>query len=100
MTEKQSESEKAALSKGKSSPNLLMKMENIDKYFGKICALNGVDFEVKHSEILGLVGDNGAGKSTLIKILSGFHLADRGEIYFENKKVKLNSPKDAKKLGI
>jgi len=100
MTEKQSESEKAALSKGKSSPNLLMKMENIDKYFGKVCALKGVDFEVKHSEILGLVGDNGAGKSTLIKILSGFHLADRGEIYFENKKIKLNTPKDAKKLGI
>jgi simple sugar transport system ATP-binding protein len=100
MTGKQSGSDKAALYKGKSSPNLLVKMENIDKYFGKVCALKDVDFEVKESEILGLVGDNGAGKSTLIKILSGFHLADRGEIYFENKKIKINNPKDAKKLGI
>jgi len=100
MTEKQSGSDKAALSKGKSSRNLLVKMKNIDKYFGKVCALRGVDFEVKESEILGLVGDNGAGKSTLIKILSGFHLADKGEIYFENKKIKINTPKDAKKLGI
>jgi simple sugar transport system ATP-binding protein len=78
----------------------LVRMVNIDKWFGKVCALRGVDFEVGHSEIVGLVGDNGAGKSTLIKILSGFHTADRGETYFEGKKVRINSPKDAKALGI
>ena len=62
--------------------------------------MRGVDFEVKSAEIVGLVGDNGAGKSTLIKVLSGFHQPDEGEIYFEGKKVKINSPRDARRLGI
>ena len=80
--------------------NFLVRMLDIHKYFGKVCALRAVDFEVEHGEIVGLVGDNGAGKSTLIKILSGFYTADRGETYFEGKKVKINTPKDAKALGI
>ncbi len=78
----------------------LVRMIDIHKYFGKVVALKGVNFEVKENEILGLVGDNGAGKSTLIKILSGFHQADRGETYFEGKKVNISSPKFAKRLGI
>jgi simple sugar transport system ATP-binding protein len=78
----------------------LVRMMNIHKWFGKVYALQGVDFHVRGNEIVGLVGDNGAGKSTLIKILSGFHPADRGEIHFEGKKVNIHNPKDAKKLGI
>jgi simple sugar transport system ATP-binding protein len=65
-----------------------------------VCALRGVDFEVRYDEIVGLVGDNGAGKSTLIKILSGFYTADRGEIFFEGKKARIGTPSDAKALGI
>jgi simple sugar transport system ATP-binding protein len=78
----------------------LVRMLDIHKWFGKVYALRGVDFQVRENEIVGLVGDNGAGKSTLIKILSGFHPADRGEIHFEGKKVNIQNPKDAKKLGI
>jgi simple sugar transport system ATP-binding protein len=78
----------------------LVRMVGIDKYFGRVCALNAADFSVKYNEIVSLVGDNGAGKSTLIKILSGFHTADKGEIWFEGKKVRLGSPRDAKNLGI
>jgi len=78
----------------------LVRMVDIHKWFGKVCALRGINFEVQHNEIVGLVGDNGAGKSTLIKILSGYHGADRGEIYFEGKKINMSNPKDAKKLGI
>ena len=78
----------------------LVKMVNIHKWFGKVHAVRGVDFEVKSAEIVGLVVDNGAGKSTLIKVLSGFHQPDEGEIYFEGKKVKINSPRDARRLGI
>jgi simple sugar transport system ATP-binding protein len=75
-------------------------MVGIDKYFGKVCALREIDFQVNRNEIVGLVGDNGAGKSTLIKILSGFHPADRGEIYFQGKRVNIANPRQAKELGI
>ena len=85
---------------GNPGDGYLVRMVGIDKYFGRVCALKGVDFGVRHSEIVSLVGDNGAGKSTLIKILSGFHTADRGEIYFEGKKAHIGTPRDAKNLGI
>jgi len=78
----------------------LVKMAGVHKWFGKVHALKGVDFEIRHSEIVGLVGDNGAGKSTLIKVLSGYHLADKGEISFEGKRVNITSSLDARKLGI
>jgi simple sugar transport system ATP-binding protein len=89
-----------SVSTGKLDDGYLVRMIGIDKYFGRVCALKGVDFRVRYNEIVSLVGDNGAGKSTLIKILSGFHTADRGEIFFEGKKVHLGSPRDAKNLGI
>jgi simple sugar transport system ATP-binding protein len=53
-----------------------------------------------HGEVLGLVGDNGAGKSTLIKILCGFHKPDSGTISFKGRPIQLNSPLDARALGI
>ena len=72
----------------------------ITKHFGGVYALDNVDLSLRHGEILGIVGDNGAGKSTLIKIISGILKKDGGEIYFESKKVNINGPGDAKKLGI
>jgi ABC-type sugar transport system ATPase subunit len=64
----------------------------ITKHFGGVYALDNVDLNLRHGEILGLVGDNGAGKSTLIKIISGILRKDGGEIYFEGKKVNINNP--------
>jgi simple sugar transport system ATP-binding protein len=78
----------------------LVEMRNIHKWFGAVHALKGVDFAVKHGEIVGLVGDNGAGKSTLVKCLVGVYQPDEGEIYFEGRKVKIDSPMKARKLGI
>jgi D-xylose transport system ATP-binding protein len=63
-------------------------------------ALTDVDFEVRHGEVMALVGDNGAGKSTLIKCVAGTHSVDSGEILFEGKAVDIHGPKDAAKLGI
>jgi simple sugar transport system ATP-binding protein len=100
MADKQLENPGAAGEHRRSGDGNLVRMVGIDKYFGKVCALKGVDLDVRYDEILGLVGDNGAGKSTLIKILSGFHTADRGEIFFEGKKVRIDTPSDAKALGI
>jgi len=73
----------------------LVRMEHINKFFGRVQALNDVTFSVNQSEIVGLLGDNGAGKSTLIKILSGALRADSGEIYMHGKKVDIRNTTDA-----
>jgi len=78
----------------------LVRMEHINKYFGRVQALNDVTLTVRRNEIVGLLGDNGAGKSTLIKILSGALRADSGDIYIKGQKVNLADTMDAIKLGI
>lgn len=79
---------------------IILKAKGICKRFGGVVALNNVDMDLSEGEILGLVGDNGAGKSTLIKIISGVHEKDAGEIYFNGNRVEINNPSDAKALGI
>ena len=78
----------------------LVKMVNIEKYFGAEQALKKVNIKIQSGEILGLLGDNGAGKSTLIKILAGVFPPDRGEIFFEGEQVYFSSPRDARTRGI
>ena len=78
----------------------LIEARNISKRFGHITALDGVDFAVGRGEVVGLVGDNGAGKSTLIKVLSGVHVLDEGELVWEGQPLKLTNPKQAMQLGI
>ena len=78
----------------------LFRMENISKSFPGVKALDNVSFSVNKGEIHGLVGENGAGKSTLMKIMSGVYREDEGDIYIEDKKVKIDSPKKAHELGV
>ena len=78
----------------------LVDMVDIHKYFGSVQVLRGIDFHVDRQEIVGLLGDNGAGKSTLIKVLTGYHTPTRGQIYFDGEPVNINSPHDARELGI
>lgn len=80
--------------------NSLIWMENITKKFGTITALKDVSFGIEAGEVRALLGDNGAGKSTLIKILMGVYPATEGQIYFEGKPVKINSPREARAIGI
>jgi len=84
----------------KDTKKVLLKVENVCKYFGSVTALEDVSFTIYENEIVGLVGDNGAGKSTLIKIISGNFPPDSGRIYFNGKEVSFNDPLDARKLGI
>ena len=78
----------------------IIKCEGLNKWYGSIQALKDVSIDIKKGESVGLVGDNGAGKSTFIKILSGVHQADSGNIYFDGNLVKINDAKDSMKLGI
>jgi D-xylose transport system ATP-binding protein len=77
-----------------------LELRGITKSFGSVEALRGVDFQVRHGEVMALVGDNGAGKSTLIKCVAGIYSIDSGEILFDGKPVTIHGPKDAAKLGI
>ncbi len=78
----------------------LFRMEGISKSFPGVKALDKVSLSVNKGEVLGLVGENGAGKSTLMKILSGVHRADEGEIFIEGNKVDIDSVAKAHELGV
>lgn len=80
--------------------DLIVRMENITMRFGRVTALEDVNFEVRRQEVMALLGDNGAGKSTLIKILTGVHRPTGGRIYFEGNPVEISNPRDARALGI
>lgn len=88
------------MSADNSNSTPLVEMRDVVKTFGTINVLRGLDFQVDRQEIVGLLGDNGAGKSTLIKILTGVYTPTGGQIYFEGKPVTINSPQDARHLGI
>ncbi len=78
----------------------LLEVKNITKRFGGLVAVDQVNMKMFPGEVVGILGDNGAGKSTLIKVISGVYRADAGEIYFENKKVRINNPIEALRIGI
>jgi rhamnose transport system ATP-binding protein len=79
---------------------LILELKHITKVFPGVKALDDVHFQLKPGEIHALMGENGAGKSTFIKIITGVHQQERGEMFFEGQKVDIRSPKDAQKLGI
>ncbi|MEV6878502.1 sugar ABC transporter ATP-binding protein [Amycolatopsis sp. NPDC051128] len=78
----------------------LLSVRGIVKTFPGVRALDGVDLDVEPGEVHCLLGQNGAGKSTLIKVLSGAHRPDAGEITWQGQRVELGSPVDALRLGI
>ncbi len=77
-----------------------LELRNISKHFGGVYALEDVSLECNRGEVHALLGENGAGKSTLIKILSGAHQADNGEIVLFGEKVKIKNPIDSIHHGI
>ena len=78
----------------------IIECRNLQKWYSGVHALKNVSLTIHPGESVGLVGDNGAGKSTLIKILSGVHHQDSGEILIEGQKVDFRSPKDAMRHGL
>ena len=83
------------------SDKIVLSMKNISKTFPGVKALSNVDFTLREGEIHALMGENGAGKSTLIKVLTGVHGFEEGQIVMEgNRTIVNNSPQDAQKNGI
>ena len=83
-----------------SSNEPILRLRGINKSFGPVSVLKGVDFEARSGEVTALVGDNGAGKSTLVKCIGGTYSIDSGDYLFDGQSIRVNSPKDASAHGI
>jgi simple sugar transport system ATP-binding protein len=78
----------------------LLEVRSVSKYFGNVVALKDISVGVNAGEVTCVLGDNGAGKSTFIKILSGVHRHDEGELLVEGEDTHFGSPREAKERGI
>jgi len=78
----------------------MLTLENVHKSFGGIVALHGVNFHVEPRSITGLIGPNGSGKTTSFNVISGFYGKDKGEVYFQGKKIEDIEPYKIAMMGI
>ncbi len=77
-----------------------IRLSHVTKTFGQVVANHDVSLEIRHGEILSLLGENGSGKTTLMNMLSGIYYPDSGNIYVNDEEVTIRSPKDAFDCGI
>ena len=96
MAERKSDTEPP----GTSTAPKVLEMRGVTKTFGPVVANDGISLVLHRGEVLGLLGENGAGKSTLMKILYGLYLPDEGEIFIDDERVEIRSPKDAVRRGV
>ena len=85
---------------GATASDVLLELEDIHIYFGKVAALAGVNMKVLNGEIHSIIGPNGAGKTSLLNCVSGFYHPDQGEIYYRNQNLTKSSPHQVSRLGI
>jgi len=78
----------------------ILELRGVEKSFGAVQVLHGVDLKVYAGKVTALVGDNGAGKSTLIKSIAGIHAIDGGQILFDGQPVSITGPRDSAALGL
>ena len=78
----------------------MLKISNVETFYGKIQALRGVDLDVNDGEIVSLIGSNGAGKSTLLMTISGVNKAKRGKIVFNGENIENKQPHKIVDMGI
>lgn len=78
----------------------VLELKGITKTFPGVKALDRVQFRLRPGEIHALMGENGAGKSTFIKVITGVHTPDEGEIFLHGEKIEIRNPKEAQQLGI
>ena len=82
------------------SQSVKLRVSNIEKSFPGVKALDNVSFAVRKGTVHAICGENGAGKSTLMKIINGIYKQDAGQILIDEKVVEINSPIEARQLGI
>ena len=78
----------------------VLELKGITKIFPGVKALDNVHFQLKKGEIHALMGENGAGKSTFIKVITGVHKAEEGQMFLDGKEVDFKNPKEAQATGI
>ncbi len=78
----------------------MLKVDNLEVYYGMIQAIKGLSFEVNKGEIIALIGANGAGKTTILHTITGLVQAKMGEINFEGKNLLKTKPHDIVKMGM
>jgi len=78
----------------------LLDLNGIEKSFGPVRVLHGVELSLKAGSVHALMGENGAGKSTLMKVLAGVHKCDEGTVSINGNKVQIASPKHSQELGV
>ncbi|MBA7569544.1 Lipopolysaccharide export system ATP-binding protein LptB [subsurface metagenome] len=78
----------------------LLKVRDVVKRFGGLCAVNGVRLDVPKRTFIGLVGPNGCGKTTLLNTIFGLYKADEGEIYFKNEPITKLTPHQKYNIGM
>ena len=85
---------------GVATKEILVQLKDVGKFYGNIIALQGINLKVGPGEVTCVLGDNGAGKSTLIKIVSGRHKHDEGELLVDDEPTHFHSPREALDKGI
>jgi len=78
----------------------MLKLKNIDIFYGKIHAIKHVSLHVDEGSIVALIGANGAGKSTLLKTISGLHRSEQGSVIFGESDITRKAPEEIVRLGI
>ena len=81
-------------------PDALLSIRSLNKSFSGVRVLSDINMDVQTAEVFGVLGENGAGKSTLLKIICGIYTPTSGKISLKGKDVSINTPMEAKRLGI
>jgi ABC-type sugar transport system ATPase subunit len=85
---------------GAAADSAVVEVKNLGKRYGRVTALRGVSFAIRHGEVVALVGDNGAGKSTLVNIVAGALPPTAGQIYLDGKPAHFRDAYEARRMGI